>query len=140
VPAQRQDVISHMRGLCCTAQFVAAIGVTLALGGCGTVELFGQYDLEEAPGTAEAPYPRLIDTPDAPPVGTYTEAVPDPATGGAILQSLTTEALVSDVRARQLAKPVIPADELAAMLRNADDARDLVEKRRREEAAQGRTE
>jgi hypothetical protein len=47
---------------------------------------------------------------------------------------------VSDVRARQLAKPVIPADELAAMLRNADDARDLVEKRRREEAAQGRTE
>ncbi|MEO1494499.1 MAG: hypothetical protein AAFV19_20320 [Pseudomonadota bacterium] len=109
------------------------MGLASVLGACGTVELFGRYDLQEAPGTAEAPYPRLIDTPDAPPVGTYTKAVPDPAEGDQILEDLTTEALVSEVRARDLARPVIAADELAEMLRNAENARDLVEQRRKAE-------
>ncbi len=126
-----------MTRLCCTAQFVAALAVAIGLSGCGTVELFGQYELSELPGTEEAPYPRLIDTPSAPPVGTYTPAVPNPERGSDVLERLTTEALVSDVRARDLARPVIPADELEQMLSNADDARELVKERREaeEEAA-----
>ena len=104
-----------MRRLCCTAQFVAA----LALSGCGTVEIFGTYDLPESAAVAAAPYPRLIDTPSAPAPGSYTAAVPDPATGDRIQSDLSADAVVASVRAADLAGPVIPEEVRARMRRRA---------------------
>ena len=104
-----------MRRLCCTAQFVAA----LALAGCGTVDLFGQYDLPEDPAVESTPYPRLVDTPTAPAVGEYTAAVPDPERGKAISQQLAAEAAVAELRARELSRPVIEPAERDRMLRRA---------------------
>lgn len=104
-----------MLRLCCTAQFVAA----LALSGCGTAELFGRYDLPEDPAVESAPWPRLVDTPTAPPAGEYSAAVPDPAQGDAVHQQLATEAALAQLRARELAGPVIPEAERERMLRRA---------------------
>lgn len=104
-----------MRRLCCTAQFVAA----LALAGCGTVEVFGRYDLPEEPHVAEAPWPRLVDTPDAPPAGTYTAAAPDPARGDRANRDLKTAASVAAVRAELLSAPVIAKEDKQAIERRA---------------------
>ena len=94
--------------LCCTAQFVAA---ALMLSACGTVDLFGRYDLPESAAVADAPYPRLADVPEAPAVGQYNAAAPDPAVGEATLTALSDRALVAGIRARELAGPVIPEAE-----------------------------
>ncbi|MEM7745465.1 MAG: hypothetical protein AAF409_17320 [Pseudomonadota bacterium] len=95
------------------------LALCLALAGCGTVELFGRYDLPEKPGTAEAPWPRLVDVPSAPPVGTYTAAVPDPAEGVAAQQDLSVQAIVADIRRRDAQEPVISDAERARLLRQA---------------------
>ena len=104
-----------MKRLCCTAQFVAA----LSLAGCGTVEIFGRYDLPESPEVETTPYPRLIDTPSAPAQGEYTAAVPDPADGARTQTDLSTRAVVASAQARALAQPVISPEERARMLRRA---------------------
>lgn len=104
-----------MKCLCCTAQIVAV----LTLAGCGTVEVFGRYDLPESPEVETAPYPRLVDTPSAPAPGEYTAAVPDPADGARTQRNLSSEAVVADARARQLSEPVISPAERAALLRRA---------------------
>lgn len=104
-----------MLRLCCTAQFVAA----LALAGCGTVEIFGRYDLPEDPAVEATPYPRLVDTPTAPAAGQYTDAVPDPERGRAVERDLAAEAAVASVRAQVLAGPVIDPAERERMLRRA---------------------
>ena len=104
-----------MLRLCCTAQFVAV----LVLSGCGTVGLFGQYDLPEDPAVQAAPWPRLVDTPGAPAAGEYSAAVPDPAQGTATTQSLRTEAALAEVRARELANPVMTDEERAELFRRA---------------------
>jgi hypothetical protein len=109
-----------MPRLCCTAQFAAACAVTLALSGCGTVGIFGQYDLPESPEVADAPWPRLVDTPSAPPLGEYTDAVPDPAKGARTQTDLSASALVAEIRARELSAPVISDAEKARMLRRAN--------------------
>jgi hypothetical protein len=112
-----------MSGFCCTAQIVAVVCTTVALAGCGTVELFGEYDLPESPEVAAAPWPRLIDTPAAPPVGTFSAAVPDPA-GGTLAQSdLGAAAVRADARALELSEPVIGDAERAAMLAAAQRTR-----------------
>lgn len=113
---------------CCTAQFAAIqTGCTLvlctalftALAGCGTVALFGTYDLPESPGVAEAPYPRLIDVPEATPPGTYSADIPDPAQGDRVQGDLAAEAVVAEVRRGTLAGPVITDEERARMQRRA---------------------
>jgi len=104
-----------MRRLCCTAQFVAA----LALAGCGTVEVFGRYDLPEGPGVAAAPWPRLIDTPATPAPGSYTVAAPDPTRGVRVRESLDAEAAVAAVRAGELAAPIMTETERAELSRRA---------------------
>ena len=105
-----------MSRFCCSAQMVAALGLTVVLAGCGTVELFGQYDLPESPEVAAAPWPRLIDTPSAPPVGTYSAAVPDPAEGALAQGELGAVAAAARARAAELSQPVIGDAERAAML------------------------
>ena len=56
--------------------------------GCGTVALFGEYDIPESADVAEADWPRLADIPPAPSAGTYGEAAPDPAQGAAVAREL----------------------------------------------------
>ena len=104
-----------MRRLCCTAQFVAA----LALAGCGTVEVFGQYDLKEGPTVADAPWPRLVDTPVTPEKGTYTAAVPDPKSGEARRTELSDAAADAAARAAALSGPVISDDDKATIKRRS---------------------
>lgn len=104
-----------MKRLCCTAQIVAVV----LLSGCGTAEVFGRYDLPESESVADAPWPRLADTPAAPAPGAYSAAVPDPARGEALLRDLGAEAVAADARAGVLAGPVIPTAEKDAMLRRA---------------------
>lgn len=93
------------------------------LQGCGTVEIFGRYDIPESPEVAEAPYPRLVDTPEAPPPGSYDEDVPDPVVGTAILVDLTEEARASARRAAILNDPVLTDAERVALLRRARQQR-----------------
>ena len=112
-----------MPRFCCTAQIVAAAVAMAALAGCGTVELFGKYDLPESPEVAAAPWPRLVDTPPAPPVGVYTAAVPDPAEGVLAQRDLAAAAAGANARAAELSAPVIGDAERAAMLAAARRAR-----------------
>ena len=104
-----------MKRLCCTAQIVALA----LLSGCGTVELFGKYDLPEGPDIESAPWPKLSDTPAAPPVGTYTDKVPDPATGIAIQIDLAAAGAAAAKEAEALAEPVIDPEERDAMIEAA---------------------
>lgn len=93
---------------------IAAVAAALALAGCGTTELFGAYDVPESPGTAEAPWPRLVDTPTPPPAGQYDAAVPDPAEGVAAEAQLNILAASAEARALPLAAPVVDDEHLRA--------------------------
>ena len=72
----------------------------LALAGCGGDGLFRTYDLPESPDVATAPWPRLVDTPPAPPTG--SPAAPDPAEGRAVAAELETEARALEEARRRL--------------------------------------
>jgi hypothetical protein len=102
---------------------LAGLGALAGLAGCGTVELFGKYDLPESPEVAAAPWPRLVDTPDVPRVGVYSAAVPNPAEGAAAQTDLGAAAASANARAVELAQPVIGEAERAAMLAAARQAR-----------------
>ena len=109
---------------CCSAQNVALramikMALVCAVASCGTVELFGRYDLPEGAEVEAAPYPRLIDVPAAPARGSYTAAVPDPAEGARTQADLASAAVQAERRAKTLAGPVIPPDERAAMVEAA---------------------
>ena len=108
-----------MKRLCCTAQFVAA----LALAGCGTVEVFGKYDLPESPDVADAPWPRLVDTPSAPPPGEYTAAVPNPEDGARMQTKMAAAAVAAETKAKKLAGPVIAPEKKARWARAAERRR-----------------
>ena len=58
------------------------------LSGCETFRVMNDYETAESPGVADAPWPRLVDVPAAPPPGSYTAAVPDPTTGEAVRAAL----------------------------------------------------
>lgn len=73
---------------------------------CGDPEIFDRVAAPESPGVAEAPYPKLSDTPPVPPIGVYTAAAPDPAKGDATLIELASEAETSETRRRAVAGPV----------------------------------
>jgi hypothetical protein len=105
-----------------TAQFVAGAAL-IVLSGCGTVELFGEYDIPESPDVAAAPWPKLVEVPEAPPVGEYTENVPDPAQGVAVQADLSAIASSASARAAALAGPVIGEDERSEMLARASRSR-----------------
>ena len=100
-----------------------AVVTAAPLAGCGTIGLFGAYDLPEGPHIAAAPWPRLIDTPAAPPVGVYSAAVPDAATAALAERELGAAAAAADARAAALSGPVISDAERAAMLAAAGRAR-----------------
>ena len=86
---------------------LAALILAALLAGCGTARLFTGTEMPESPEVAKAPWPKLVDTPDAPPPGTYTEAVPDPAIGVATVVELSEAARRAEARAEELAPPVL---------------------------------
>ncbi|MEL6479249.1 MAG: hypothetical protein AAFR17_18120 [Pseudomonadota bacterium] len=85
------------------------------LTGCGTVGLFGSYDLPESEDVATAPWPRLVDVPEAPAPGTYTDAIPDPAQGIATEADLRAAATDAGDRADRVAGPVLSAEQRRRM-------------------------
>ena len=99
--------MSRRIGFLCTAAFLL-----LPLAGCGSAKLFRSHQMPESPGVAEAPWPQLVDTPSAPPVGSYSDAVPDPARGAAAMAVLNQEAQDSAARAEALSAPVLSEAEL----------------------------
>lgn len=91
--------------------WIVGLTVAAALAGCGTARLFSGLPAPESPDVAEAPWPRLVDTPAAPPPGTYTEAVPDPARGVATVVGLGEAARAATLRAEALEAPVLTEAE-----------------------------
>ncbi|MEM6678417.1 MAG: hypothetical protein AAF675_11160 [Pseudomonadota bacterium] len=77
--------------------------------------LFGTYDVPEQPETAEAPYPRLVDVPTAPPPGSFTADAPDPSTGVALRVALGDEAAAQNEAARRLDGPVLTEADRRAL-------------------------
>jgi len=95
-----------------------AASVLLALtSGCGTAKLFHSYDLPESPDVASAPWPELVDTPDAPAVG--SPGVPDPAIGMATAADLGQAARDAEARAATLSGPVIGEADRARLPQGA---------------------
>jgi hypothetical protein len=66
-----------MNGFLCSATFL----LLASLAGCGGPKLFTAHPVPESPQVADAPWPRLVDTPEAPAKGTFGAGVPDPAVG-----------------------------------------------------------
>lgn len=122
-----------------------ALLLLLPLAACGTGGLFGEYDVPEAPGTAEAPWPRLVDTPPGPAPGVYSAAVPDPAMGVLVESDLNQVSRAAGSRAGVLAEPVVDTGTLDARVaaaqarakRLAAPVLTEAERRRLAEAARG---
>ncbi len=84
-----------MNGFWCSAAFLLLV----SLAGCGSAKLFSAHPVPESPEIADGPWPRLVDTPEAPAKGTYGPGVPDPAAGVAATVELGLVA--RDVERRQ---------------------------------------
>lgn len=80
--------------------------LALLTAACGDPEIFDRVAAPESAAVASAPYPKLADTPVAPPVGVYTEAAPDPANGDAALIELAAEAETGERRRKAVEGPV----------------------------------
>lgn len=93
------------------ARAIVSLALAATLAGCGSARLFSGIDAPESPDVAEAPWPRLVDTPEAPPPGTYTEDVPDPAVGVATVVELGEAARGAQARAAALSPPVLSEAE-----------------------------
>ena len=102
-----------MKGFLCTATFL----LLASLAGCGTAGLFKKDTTPESPDIASAPWPRLVDTPAAPPKGQYGPGVPDPAQGTAAAVELTLAAQDAAARAEALAAPPLTEADLARLKR-----------------------
>lgn len=94
---------------------IATAALPMLIASCGTVELFGLYDVPEQPETADAPWPRLVDVPEAPPVGSFTTEAPDPATGVALRVDLEAAAAQQNADARRLDAPVLTEADRRAL-------------------------
>ncbi len=96
---------------------ILAFCLVVALAGCGSARLFEERGLPESPAVADAPWPRLVETPDAPPQGSYSEDVPDPARGVATVVQLGEAARTAATRAEALEEPALTEAERARLLR-----------------------
>ncbi len=102
-----------MNGFLCSAVFLLMV----SLAGCGSAKLFSANPVPESPGVAEAPWPRLVDTPEAPAKGSYGAGVPDPAVGVATTGELGLAARDAAERAEVLAEPVLTEAERSRLAR-----------------------
>ena len=95
---------------------LSSLAVT-GLAGCGSAQLFGAYPVPPSETAADAAWPRLVDTPEAPAKGSYSDTVPDPAKGIAIQADLGQAAQASALRAEALRDPVLTDAERKRLLR-----------------------
>ncbi len=102
-----------MNGFLCSAAFLLLV----SLAGCGSAKLFNAHPVPESPGVAEAPWPRLVDTPEAPAKGPYGMGVPDPAAGVAATVELGLAARDAAARAEALSEPVLTEAERRRLTR-----------------------
>ncbi|MGF1551656.1 MAG: hypothetical protein ACFBWO_04030 [Paracoccaceae bacterium] len=86
----------------------ATIALVVSLPACETLDVFERF---EAGGASDAPYPRLVNVPAAPPPGSFSDAAPDPARGRAIRAELDPVAEAQNARAGALAAPVLTEAE-----------------------------
>jgi hypothetical protein len=98
--------MSRMKGFLCTATFL----LLATLAGCGGARLFAKQELPVSPGVAEAPWPRLVDTPAVP---APTEVTPRDD----IATELNSLARAAELRAAELAKPVLSDAERRRLTR-----------------------
>jgi len=103
-----------MNGFLCSAVLLLLV----SLAGCGSAKLFSAYQFPESPGVAEAPWPRLADTPEAPAPGAYGAGVPDPVAGVAATVELGLAARDAAARAELLAGPVLTEAERRRLTRH----------------------
>ena len=103
-----------MNGFLCSAAFLLLV----SLAGCGSAKLFTSHPVPESPGVGEAPWPRLVDTPEAPAKGTYGPGVPDPAVGIATTVELGLVARDAAARAEVLNQPVLTEAERRRLTRH----------------------
>ncbi len=103
-----------MNGFLCSAVFL----LLASLAGCGSAKLFSAHPIAESPGLADAPWPRLVDTPEAPAKGFYGAGVPDPAAGAAATAELGLVARDAAERAEVLAEPVLTEAERRRLTRH----------------------
>jgi hypothetical protein len=102
-----------MNGFLCSAAFL----LLASLAGCGSAKLFGDHQISDSARASEMPWPRLVDTPQAPAKGTYSDAVPDPAAGVAVAAQLGIAANDAAVRAEALNEPVLTEAERRRLTR-----------------------
>jgi hypothetical protein len=95
----------------------AALLLLPSLAACGSASLFRTYDLPESPSVAEAPWPRLIDTPAALPAGEYGAGIPDPTQGAAVSADLGQIARDASAKAAALSAPVLTDAERRRLTR-----------------------
>lgn len=99
------------------SNLIAMLLAAPVLAGCGTIGLFGTYDLPEGDDVATAPWPRLVDVPETPPAGTYNEVIPDPAIGISVESDLSQIAAEAGSRAAVVNRPVLTDAERARLRR-----------------------
>ena len=102
-----------MNGFLCSAAFLLLV----SLAGCDSAKLFSAHPVPESPGVAEAPWPRLVDTPEVPAKGSYGADVPDPAAGVAATVELGLAARDAAERAEVLNEPVLTEAERRRLTR-----------------------
>jgi hypothetical protein len=102
-----------MNGLSRSAAFL----LLTSLASCGSAQLFSTYPIAESPGVADAPWPRLVDTPAVPIKGAYSETVPDPAVGIAVTAQLGIVARDAEAQAEALSAPVLTEAERRRLTR-----------------------
>ncbi len=102
-----------MNGFLCSAAFLLLASLT----GCGSAKPFSAHPVSESASAADAPWPLLVDTPDAPAKGTYGAGVPDPAVGVAATVQLGIAARDAAARAEALGEPVLTEAERRRLTR-----------------------
>ncbi len=85
---------------------VGAALMVMLTAACGDPEIFDRVAASESASVADAAYPKLADTPAAPPLGVYTAATPDSANGDAALIELALEAESQEARRKTVEGPV----------------------------------
>lgn len=111
-------------------RFAAMAGAVLllGLGGCESFRLFNDYTTVESPEVADAPWPRLVDVPDAPEAGSYDASVPDPVEGVAVQSELGARAANNAARLEEARAPVLSEEERAELAARAERNRKRVKR------------
>jgi hypothetical protein len=73
---------------------------------CTDAEIFDRVAGPQSAANAKAAWPRLEAVPATPPLGVYTDALPDPAKGEAVQIELSVAAENAEIRRKSVEGPV----------------------------------